>query len=87
MNAIALIDLGSSLELDRKAQAAIKGGAEWQLNSSSVATGNWSGYALTSNTYIGTTFHDGYLCKEYNEGFKRTRTQTESSNWEHFVRV
>jgi hypothetical protein len=38
-------------------------------------------------SYVGTTFHDGYLTKQYNEGWKRTRTQTEYSYWDHFVRV
>ena len=87
MNMIAMNDLSISQDLDQAARAAISGGAEWTLNSTYVDQGTWSGYSLSYKNYVGQTFHDGYLCKETNEGWKRTRTQTEYSNWEHFVRV
>jgi hypothetical protein len=87
MNTIAILDLGSSQTLDSQARSAIRGGAEWVLNSTYVDQGTWSGYANSYKNYIGTTFHDGYLSREYNEGWKRTRQQIEYTNWEHFVRV
>ena len=87
MNAIALTDLAVSKALDRKALAAVLGGSEWHLISSSISTGAWSGYSRTSQSYRGTTFHDGYLSRQYVEGWRRTRTQVESSYWNHYVKV
>ena len=81
------IDLIVSKDLDRAAMTAIVGRGEWHQRSATVDTGAWSGYVSTFKTYIGQTFHDGYLSKQYNEGWKRTRTQTEYSYWDHFVRV
>ena len=87
MNAIALNDLSISKDLDKAAMTAIKGGSEWNLRSSGIATTDWSGYTNMFKSYVGQTFHDGYLTRQYNEGWKRTRTQTEYSYWDHFVRV
>ena len=67
--------------------AELTGGAEWHLRSSYISTGSWSGYTQMFKTYIGQTYHDGYLSKQTYEGWKRTRTQTEYSYWDHFVRV
>ena len=87
MNAIALNDLSISKDLDTAAMTAIKGGSEWHLRSSFIATSGWSNYSLMYKNYVGKTFHDGYLSNQTNEGWKRTRTQTEYSYWDHFVRV
>jgi hypothetical protein len=87
MNALTLNDISISNELDAAAMTAIKGGSDWHQRSSGVATSDWSGYTLMSSSYVGQTFHDGYLSKQTNEGWKRTRTQTEYSYWDHFVRV
>ena len=46
-----------------------------------------SSYSRRYQSYVGTTFHDGYLSRQYREGWKRTRVQTEYSTWNHFVRV
>ena len=81
------IDLTISKSLDRNAMQSLKGRGEWHMRSSSISTGAWSGMVNTFKTYVGQTFHDGYLSKQYNEGWKRTRTQTEYSYWDHFVRV
>ncbi|HEY5756819.1 MAG TPA: hypothetical protein VIU34_13400, partial [Steroidobacter sp.] len=60
----------------------------WHLRSSFISTGAWSGYQQFYNQYVGLTYaHDGYLSRQTYEGFKRTRTQTEYSYWDHFVRV
>jgi hypothetical protein len=87
MKAIQLADLTLSADLDVAAMTATIGGSEWNLRSSAVATTDWSAYTNMYKSYVGTTFHDGYLTKQYNEGWKRTRTQTEYSYWDHFVRV
>jgi hypothetical protein len=89
MNSMTLTiqDLNASQTLDRQARQMIRGRGEWHLLSTSISTGAWSGYVNTYKNYVGTTFHDGYLSKQYSEGWKRTRTQTEYSAWNHFVRV
>lgn len=87
MNALAINDLSISSNLDRAAMTAIKGGADWVLKSSYISTGSWSAYSLTSQSYQGQKFNDGYLSKHYVEGWKRTRNQTEYSTWDHFVKV
>ena len=87
MNAIALQDLNVSKELDQAALAEVLGGGSWHKISSSISTGSWSSYSRRYQTYIGTTFHDGYLARKYREGWKRTRKQTEYSTWYHYVRV
>jgi hypothetical protein len=87
MNALSLNDLTVSKDLDRAALVAIKGGSDWNLRSTSIGTTEWSAYSNMYKSYVGTTFHDGYLTKQYNEGWKRTRTQSEYSYWDHFVRV
>ncbi len=87
MNALALVDLAVSNELDGKALAEVKGSGMWHLRSSYTSTGNWSGYQFRYSSYQGQKFHDGYLQKHYVEGWKRTRTQTEYSTWDKFVRV
>jgi hypothetical protein len=87
MNALNISDLGTSQALDIKAMSDIKGGAEWHQRSSFISTGGWSGYSAMYYNYVGTTFHDGYLVRQYDGGYKRTRTQTEYSYWDHFVRI
>ena len=87
MNALAINDLSITKDLDTTAMTAIKGGSDWNQRSSGIATTDWSGYTNMFKSYVGTTFHDGYLTRQYNEGWKRTRTQTEYSYWDHFVRV
>jgi hypothetical protein len=84
---ITLDNLSVSTDLDRAALVAIKGGSEWNQRSSGVVTNDWSAYSNMYKSYVGTTFHDGYLTRQYNEGWKRTRAQTEYSYWDHFVRV
>ena len=87
MNTLTITDLNLSQALDRKAMTELSGGAVWHLRSSYISDGSWSGYTQMFNQYIGQTFHDGYLSKHSYEGWKRTRTQTEYSYWDHFVRV
>lgn len=87
MTALQLNDLNISEALDRKSMAELTGAGEWHMTSSFVSTGSWSGYTQTFSSYVGTTFHDGYLSRQTYEGWKRTRTQTEYSYWDHFVRV
>jgi hypothetical protein len=87
MTILAISDLAASEALDRQAMADIKGGSEWHLSSSWISTGAWSGYSQMFSSYVGITFHDGYLSRQTYEGWKRTRTQTEYSYWDHFVRV
>jgi hypothetical protein len=87
MTAIALNDIAMSTELDSAAQAEITGRGAWHLTGKSVTTGSWSGYSLRYKNYQGIMFHDGYLSRHYKEGWKRTRVQTEYSNWNHYVRV
>ena len=87
MNTLNLNDLSLSQALDRKAMTQLTGAGDWHLRSSSIATGSWSGYTQTFSQYVGQTFHDGYLSRQTYEGWKRTRTQTEYSYWDHFVRV
>jgi len=87
MTTLALNDIKSSQALDRKALAEIKGRGAWYQLSTSVSTGAWSGYSAMFYNYVGTTFHDGYLSRQYYGGYTRQRTQTEYSYWNHFVRV
>lgn len=87
MNTINIKDLSVSEALDRKALSNITGRGDWHLRSSYISTGSWSGYTQMFSSYVGTTFHDGYLSRQTYEGWKRTRTETEYSYWDHFVRV
>ena len=87
MTTLQLNDLNLSQALDRKAMTELTGGYEWHLRSSYVATGSWSGYTQFSSQYQGITLHDNYWSRHTYEGWKRTRTQTEYSYWDHFVRV
>jgi hypothetical protein len=87
MTTLILSDLAVSEALDRKAMAELKGGSEWELYSSWISTGAWSGYSQMFSSYVGITFHDGYLSRQTYEGWKRTRVQTEYSYWNHFVRI
>ena len=87
MNALNIIDLKSSQALDIQAMNEIQGRGDWHMRSSSVSTGGWSGYSAMYYNYVGTTFHDGYLVRQYDGGYKRTRVQTEYSYWDHFVRI
>ena len=87
MTTLNFSDLSLSQALDRKALTDIKGGSEWEYISSFVYTGAWSGYSQMFSSYVGITFHDGYLSRQTYEGWKRTRVQTEYSYWNHFVRV
>ena len=87
MTTLNLNDLKVSEALDRKSMAELTGAGEWHLRSSFVSTGAWSGYSLVSSQYRGILFHDGYLSRHTYETWKRTRTQTEYSYWDHFVKV
>jgi hypothetical protein len=87
MTALAINDLNMGNELDRQALASIAGKGEWHKIGSSVSTGSWSGYKFRYATYKGITFHDGYLSRHTVEGWKRTRTQTEYSTWNHYVKI
>ena len=87
MNALAIIDLNIDNQLDSQALASITGKGEWHQTSSFISTGSWSSYSRRYANYQGITFHDGYLSRKYKEGWKRTRTQTEYSYWDHYVKV
>ena len=88
MTTINLNDLPLSQALDRKSMTELTGGSEWHLRSSFISDGAWSNYQQTFSSYVGLTYaHDGYLSRQTYEGWKRTRTQTEYSYWDHFVRV
>ena len=87
MNAIALNDLPVCNDLDSQAALAIAGAGAWHRRSVSISTGSFGGYSRRYQSYQGIRFHDGYLQKHYIEGWKRTRTQTEYSSWDHNVKV
>jgi hypothetical protein len=87
MTALAIIDLNLGKDLDNQALASISGKGSWHLLGKSISTSSWSSYSRRYQSYVGTTFHDGYLSRQYREGWKRTRVQTEYSTWNHFVRV
>jgi hypothetical protein len=87
MTTLNIADLDTSQALDRKALSEVTGRGDWHMRSSFVSTGSWSGYTQMFSNYIGTTFHDGYLSRQTYEGWQRSRTQTEYSYWDHFVRV
>jgi hypothetical protein len=88
MTTLTLNDLDLSQALDRKSMAELTGGGDWNLRSSFISTGAWSNYSQMFSSYVGLTYaHDGYLSRQTYEGWKRTRTQTEYSYWDHFVRV
>ncbi|MDY6949648.1 MAG: hypothetical protein SXG53_28560 [Pseudomonadota bacterium] len=87
MTTLNLGDLSLSQALDRKSMSELRGGGEWHLRSSFVASGAWSGYSYVSGQYQGLTFHDNYLSRHTYETWKRTRTQTEYSYWDHFVKL
>ena len=87
MTTLITNDLNASQALDRTAMADLKGGADWHLLSSFVSTGAWGAYQQMFSNYQGITFHDGYLSRHTYEGWKRQRTQTEYSYWDHFVRI
>jgi hypothetical protein len=87
MTTLNIADLNTSQALDMKAMNEVTGRGEWHQRSSFVTTGAWSGYSAMYYNYVGTTFHDGYLVRQYDGGYKRTRTQTEYSYWDHFVRI
>lgn len=87
MNALAIIDIDTSNELDNAAVAEVNGSGTWHLRSRSVSTGNWSGYQFRYSVYQGIKFHDGYLHRHYIQGWKRTRVQTEYTSWDKFLKV
>jgi hypothetical protein len=87
MTTLNLNDLTLSQALDRKSMTELTGAGDWHLRSSFISTGSWSGYTQMFSSYVGQTFHDGYLSRQTYEGWKRTRTETEYSYWDHFVRV
>ena len=84
---IALNDLAVSNDLDSQAMVAISGAGAWHQRYAYVVTGNYGSYSRTSQSYQGIKFHDGYLHRHYIEGWKRSRTQTEYSSWDHFVKL
>ena len=85
-----ITDLPSSEILDRKACAEVKGRGDWHLLQLLRQHRRVERLlARCTTNYVGTTFHDGYLSRHV---FRRlvtsaTRTQTEYSYWDHFVRV
>jgi hypothetical protein len=87
MTTLNLVDLPVSLALDHTAMTELKGSGcdDWVLRSLTVVTGPWSAYQQMFSNYVGIKFHDGYLSKHIYEGWKRTRTQTEYSYWDHYV--
>lgn len=87
MTTLNIADLKTSQAMDRKALNEVTGRGDWALRSSFVSTGSWSGYTQMFSSYVGITFHDGYLSRQTYEGWKRTKTDTEYSYWDHFVRV
>ena len=84
---IALNDLAVSNDLDNLAMTAISGAGEWHLRSRSVTTGRFGAYRMTSRSYRGIRFHDGYLSRHYIEGWQRTALTVERTSWDHNVRV
>ena len=84
---IALNDLNIAADLDVAAQAEVQGAGAWHLISRSVSTGSWGAYSLRYKQYKGILFHDGYLSRHFVEGWKRQRTQTEYTRWNHYVRI
>ena len=84
---IALNDLTVSNELDSNAMNAISGAGAWHRRYAFIRTSRWGSFRRTSKRYMGQKFHDGYLQKHYIEGWKRSRTQTEYSSWDHYVKV
>ncbi|MEM9624469.1 MAG: hypothetical protein AAF993_22705 [Pseudomonadota bacterium] len=84
---IALTDLAVSQDLDSQAMNAVQGAGAWHKRYSFISTGSWGAYKRTSVNYRGIKFHDGYLHRHYIEGWKRSRTQTEYSSWNHYVKV
>ena len=87
MTALVINDLNIGKELDRQALAKVIGRGMWHLKSKSYSMSGWSGYQLLSSDYQGITYHDGYQSKHYIQKWKRTRTQTEYSSWDKYVRV
>ena len=87
MNTLTITDLNVSSELDSQALTAISGRGEWEYLGASVVSGSWSGYQNRFKSYVGQTFHDGYLSRQYYEGWLRTKTDYEYSYWNQFVRV
>ena len=87
MTTLNLGDLSLSQALDRKSMAELRGGAQRQLRSCLVASGARRGYSYVSGQYQGPTVHDNSLSRHTYETWKRTRTQTEYSYWDHFVKL
>ena len=87
MTTLNITDLSTSKALDMQAMNDITGAGEWHQRSSFVSTGSWSGYSAMYYNYVGTTWHDGYLVRQYDGGYTRQRVQTEYSYWDHFVRI
>jgi hypothetical protein len=84
---LTINDLNLSNELDSQALATICGRGEWEFLGAYVATGSWGGYQNRFTSYVGTTFHDGYLSRQYYEGWLRSKTDYEYSYWNQYVRV
>jgi len=84
---IAMNDLAISQDLDNQAMSTVKGAGAWHRRYAVMSTGRFGAYQRTSVSYRGIKFHDGYLQRHYIEGWKRSRTQTEYSSWDHYVKV
>jgi len=85
MNTLAISDLAISSALDRKALAKVVGGDTWIRNSVSTGYSAWtwqrtSYYKFTDNAQVNGKRHIGSF-----ENWQRTRTETEYSNWTHYV--
>ena len=84
---IALNDLSIANDLDSQAMNTVSGAGAWHRRYAFIRTGSFGSYSRTSKRYQGIKFHDGYLHRHYVEGWKRSRTQTEYSSWNHYVKV
>ena len=87
MTTLKLVDLDSSAALVRSAMAALLGGNSWVLRTATVVSGAWSAQQRFYYQSMGRTTHDNYPAWWSLEGWKRSRTQTEYSYWDHFVKV
>ncbi len=89
MNALTLIDLDASIELDQDAMAAITGAGrtsyQWR-GWGGTSSSRWSRTNIR-NIYQGQKFHGGYLSKHYIHRQTYKRTQTKNAYWNKFVRV
>jgi hypothetical protein len=86
MNTLAIADLPLSIALDRKALANVVGGDTWIQSSVSYSgLSAWSSYSRFYKADGGIRYVNGIANHYSYEGWTRTRTQTETSYWQHYV--